>query len=167
MARSRSSRPASFLCGVALAAGMVVGPAAADMHAQNTARNPLGKITKLACSFVVAASGVWKGGVPQAQVQPDVQSVGFFKIDLDSGTAEMDAAAGPLDIVALLTPSSVHFLERSFQGNLTVTSVFAPPDAKGKYRAVRSRHDYLMMAIPGFVAEPTVQQRYGECEAVP
>ena len=40
-----------------------------------------------------------------------------------------------------------------------------PADAKGKYRAVRARHDYLMMAIPGFVAQPTVQQRYGTCEA--
>ncbi len=167
MARSRSSRPTSFLCAALLATGMALGPAAANVGAQNTDRNPLGKVTKLKCSFAVTASGAWKGGVPQAQVQPEMQSVGFLKIDLDSGTAEVDAASGPLDIVALLTPSSVHFLERSFQGNLTATSVFTPADAKGKYRAVRSRHDYLAMALPGFVAEPTVQQRYGECEVVP
>lgn len=167
MARSRSSSAALFLCGVGFLIGMLLGPSVADLRAQNTDRNPLGKVTKLTCSFAVMAAGAWKGGVPQAQVQSEVQSVGFLKIDLDSGTAEVAAAAGPLDIVALLTPSSVHFLERSFQGNLTVTSVFVPADAKGKYRAVRSRHDYLAMALPGFVAEPTVQQRYGECEVVP
>ena len=33
-----------------------------------------------------------------------------------------------------------------------------------RLRAVRSRHDYLQMAIPGFVAEPNVSQHYGECE---
>jgi hypothetical protein len=165
MARSRSSRSLTRR-GVALAAWMAIAAGSTDAGAQNVDRNPLGKATRLTCSFAVTASGAWKSGVPQAQVQQEAQTVGFLKIDLDSGTAEVDAAAGPLDIVALLTPSSVHFLERSFQGNLTVTSVFAPA-ANGKYRAVRSRHDYLMMAIPGFVAEPTVQQRYGECEIVP
>jgi len=147
---------------VAVVSCLLTGTAAAQ---QNTDKNPLGKVTKLTCVFTVAAEGAWKAGVPQAQVKAEEQKVGFLKIDLDSGTAEVDAAAGPLDIIALLTPSSVHFLERSFQGNLTSTSVFAPADARGKYRAVRSRHDYLMMSIPGFVAQPTVQQRYGECEA--
>lgn len=167
MARSRSSSAASWRCAVALAAGLASWPGAIGVVAQNTDRNPLGKVKALKCAFAVTASGAWKDGSPQAEVQAEAQSMGFLKIDLDSGTAEVDAAAGPLDIVALLTPSSVHFLERSFQGNLTVTSVFAPADGKGKYRAVRSRHDYLMMSIPGFVAQPTVQQRYGECEAVP
>jgi hypothetical protein len=140
-----------FLCGQALVA-------------QNTERNPLGKLTHLKCTFTVTASASWKAGPPEVQVKSEELSVAFAKIDLDSGTAEVEAAGGAIDVVALLTGSSVHILERSFQGNLTVTSIFAPANARGKFRAVRSRHDYLMMNIPGFVAEPTVQQRSGECE---
>ncbi len=135
--------------------------------AQSPDKNPLGKIKHLRCSFTVTASGTWKGAPPQAQVKAEDLSVTFSAIDPDGGTAEVEAAGGQIDVVALLTGSSLHLLERSFQGNLTVSSVFAPADAKGKFRAVRSRHDYLMMNIPGFVVEPTVQQRYGECEAVP
>jgi hypothetical protein len=134
--------------------------------AQSTDRNPLGKLKHLKCSFSVTASASWKGGPPQVQVKPEELSVSFTAIDLDGGTAEVEAAGGTIDVVALLTGSSVHILERSFQGNLTVTSIFAPADTRGKFRAVRSRHDYLMMNIPGFVAEPTVQQRAGECEGV-
>ena len=142
----------SLLCGAALIA-------------QTAERNPLGKAKHLKCSFTVTASASWKGGPPQVQVKAEDLSVSFTAIDLDGGTAEVESAGGAVDVVALLTGSSVHILERSFQGNLTVTSVFAPADARGKFRAVRSRHDYLMMNIPGFVADPTVQQRSGECEA--
>lgn len=148
-----------------LATGVVVLVAAAGLVAQSPERNPLAKVKQLRCTTSLTASATWKAGTPQAQLKEEALSVAFEKIDVDGSTAEMEAASGPIEVVALLTGSSMHFLERSFQGNLTVTSVFAPPDAKGKYRAVRSRHDYLMMAIPGFVAEPTVQQRYGECEA--
>jgi hypothetical protein len=45
-----------------------------------------------------------------------------------------------------------------------MVTVLAQKSPKGTLRAVRSRHDYLQMAIPGFVAEPNVSQHYGECE---
>ncbi len=64
-----------------------------------------------------------------------------------------------------LTVSSLHFLERSMLGSVNLTSVFADETPQGKLRAVRSRHEYLQMTVPGFVAEPTVSQYYGECEA--
>ena len=49
-------------------------------------------------------------------------------------------------------------------GSLTMITVLSQKGPKGTLRAVRSRHDYLQMAIPGFVAEPNVSQHYGECE---
>lgn len=149
------------------AGALLLLTAVSPLGAQSPERNPLAKVKHLKCVVSVTAAGGWKGGVAQAQVTPEELSFEISAIDLDDGTAEVLSAGGPVHITALLTGSSVHFLERSFQGNLTVTSVFPPADAKGRYRAVRSRHDYLVMNIPGFIAEPTVQQRYGACETFP
>jgi hypothetical protein len=112
-------------------------------HAQGPGKNPLALAKSLTCNFSVSASGSWKGGEPRAEVKAETISI------------------------ELVAANSLHFLERSLQGNLTVITVFSEPDPKGRYRAVRSRHSYLKMAIPGFVAEPTVSQQYGECEVKP
>jgi len=80
--------------------------------------------------------------------------------DIDGGTARI----GTTHTTALLTQNSVHFMERTMAGSLTMVTVLAQKSPKGTLRAVRSRHDYLQMAIPGFVAEPNVSQHYGECE---
>jgi len=68
-------------------------------------------------------------------------------------------------VTALLTVSSLHFMERTVTGTLNVTTVFVPAGENTPLRAVHSRHDYLPMSIPGFVSEPTVSQSYGTCDA--
>lgn len=83
-------------------------------------------------------------------------------IDAQEGTAHLPGAPG--DITAVLTANSLHFLDRSFLGNLTVMTVFNRESPKGKFRSVRSRHDYTPINIPGLVTEPTVTQTYGSCE---
>ena len=56
-------------------------------------------------------------------------------------------------------------MERTLQGSLSVTTVFSIESTPGKLRAVRSRHEYLKISLPGFVSEPAVSQYYGECVA--
>jgi hypothetical protein len=124
-------------------------------------KNPLDGITMLKCSFPVAVSGSWKDWTPKADLQqgPPLTLV-IDEIDIDGGTARI----GTTHTTALLTQNSVHFMERTMAGSLTMITVLSQKSPKGTLRAVRSRHDYLQMSIPGFVAEPNVSQHYGECE---
>jgi hypothetical protein len=115
----------------------------------------------------VYASASWsKAQEPQAQVrQPETLSLDIDEIDTDSGSGRVTGTAGPVDVTALLTISSLHFMERSVTGTLNITTVFAgDPDAK-TFRAVHARHDYLPMSLPGYQSEPSVSQHYGVCES--
>jgi hypothetical protein len=132
------------------------------LAAQGTEKkSPLAGITKLTCSFPVAVTGSWKDWTAKAELQqgPPLTLV-IEEIDIDGGTARI----GTTHTTALLTQNSVHFMERTMAGSLTMITVLPQKSPKGTLRAVRSRHDYLQMAIPGFVAEPNVSQHYGECE---
>ena len=134
--------------------------------AQTTDKNPLAQVKRLKCRFSVYASGSWtKTQEPQAQVrQPETLQLEIDEIDTDSGSGRVTGTAGPADVTALLTISSLHFMERSVTGTLNITTVFAgDPDAKS-FRAVHTRHDYLPMSLPGFQSEPSVSQHYGVCE---
>src|SRR6266566_212281 len=136
-------------------------------HAQTTDKNPLAKVKSLKCRFTIYASGTWAKTTqePQAQVrQPEQLSLEIDEIDTDSGSGRVTGTAGPADVTALLTLSSLHFMERSVTGTLNITTVFAgDPDAK-TLRAVHARHDYLPMNLPGFQSEPSVSQHYGTCD---
>jgi hypothetical protein len=110
--------------------------------------------------------GAWKTGEPQAQIkQADQFTLTIDDIDTDSGSGRVTGTAGPVEVTALLTVSSLHFMERSVTGTLNITTIFVSDGGVKKFRAVHSRHDYLPMSIPGFTSEPTVTQNYGTCEA--
>ena len=135
------------------------------MAAQSTDKNPLALIKSLKCTFPVYAVGSWKNGEPQAQIKQAAQfSLTIDEIDTDSGSGRVTGTSGPVEVTALLTVSSLHFMERSVTGTLNVTTVFVSEGGAKKFRAVHSRHDYLPMSIPGFQSEPTVSQNYGTCE---
>jgi hypothetical protein len=135
------------------------------MVAQSTDKNPLASVKSLKCRFPVYTVGSWKNGEPKAEVrQAQEFSLEIDEIDTDGGVARVSGTAGPTHVTALLTLSSLHFMERTVTGTLTITTVFASEGAPRKYRAVHSRHDYLPMSLPGFVSEPSVSQNYGECE---
>ena len=136
--------------------------------AQKSDTNPLALVKSLKCSFPVYSAGSWKGGEPQAQIKQGQQfSIDVDEIDTESGTARVVGTIGPVHVTALLTISSLHFMERTVTGTLNVTTVFTSDSGSSptSLRAVHSRHDYLPMSIPGFVSEPTVSQNYGTCEA--
>ncbi|HET9830333.1 MAG TPA: hypothetical protein VFP91_01430 [Vicinamibacterales bacterium] len=145
----------------------IVLTAAHTATAQTTEKNPLAQVKHLKCRFSVYASASWsKAQEPQAQVrQPETLSLDIDEIDTDSGSGRVTGTAGPADVTALLTISSLHFMERSVTGTLNITTVFAgDPDAK-TFRAVHARHDYLPMSLPGYQSEPSVSQHYGVCES--
>lgn len=135
--------------------------------AQTTEKNPLAQVKHLKCQFSVYASGSWtKAQEPQAQVrQPETLQLEIDEIDADSGSGRVTGTAGPAEVTALLTISSLHFMERSVTGTLNITTVFSGDPGAKTFRAVHTRHDYLPMSLPGFQSEPSVSQHYGVCEA--
>jgi hypothetical protein len=139
---------------------------ARPVSAQSTDKNPLALVKSFKCSFPVYSVGAWKTGEPQAQIkQADQFTLTIDDIDTDSGSGRVTGTAGPVEVTALLTVSSLHFMERSVTGTLNITTIFVSEGGVKKFRAVHSRHDYLPMSIPGFTSEPTVTQNYGTCEA--
>jgi hypothetical protein len=140
-----------------------IGVTHAQIPEKNPEKNPLAQIKSLKCAFQYSSAGSWKAGAPQApQVKSDEITFEVDSIDTQEGSARL-IAAEPVYLTALLTASSIHFMERTLQGSLTVTTVFSLEGPDGKLRAVRSRHDYLKMSLPGYVSEPAVSQYYGEC----
>jgi hypothetical protein len=139
--------------------------AAAAGAAQSTDKNPLATVKSLKCTFPVYSVGSWKNGEAKAEVKQAQQfSLEIDEIDTDGGTARVSGTSGPTHVTALLTISSLHFVERTVTGTLTITTVFASEGNAKTFRAVHSRHDYLPMSLPGYVSEPNVSQNYGQCE---
>ena len=136
--------------------------------AQTTDKNPLAQVKSLKCRFAIYASGSWtKTQEAQAQVrQPETLLIDIDEIDTDSGSGRVTGTAGPADVTALLTLSSLHFMERSVTGTLNITTVFSGDPAAKTFRAVHTRHDYLPMNLPGYESAPSVSQHYGVCELV-
>jgi hypothetical protein len=137
--------------------------AAAAGSGMQAAEESLTTIKGLKCAFPLYAAVMWEKGAPKAETKrTDPLLVQVDEIDVDAGTAR----EGTAFVTAILTASTLHVLERTMLGSLTVLSVFAEQTPQGTLRAVRSRHDYIQMSVPGFVAVPTVSQHYGECEAI-
>jgi hypothetical protein len=135
---------------------------ATGARAQTTDKNPLAQVKALKCRFTIYASGSW--GKTTQEPQPETLSVEIDEIDTDSGSGRVTGTAGPSDVTALLTISSLHFMERSVTGTLNVTTVFSGEPGAKTFRAVHTRHDYLPLSLPGYLSEPSVSQHYGICE---
>jgi len=145
---------AVVLCGTVLVAGQTPAP------------NPLAAIKQFKCAFPVYSQGTWRSGAPKADIREGAQlAMEISEIDPDGGTAVIQGTAAPIFVTAFLAPNSIHFMERAITGALNITTVFAPVGTSQVYKAVQSRHDYSPLSLPGFVAEPTVLQSYGECSA--
>ena len=137
--------------------------------AQTTDKNPLAQVKALKCRFAIYASGAWSKATQEASAQvrqPEQLSLEIDEIDSDSGSGRVTGTAGPADVTALLTLSSLHFMERSVTGTLNITTVFSGEPGAKTFRAVHTRHDYLPLSLPGYVSDPSVSQHYGICETV-
>jgi len=148
---------------------LVVIACATAAGAQTTDKNPLTQVKALKCRFTVYAAGTWSKTTqePAAQVrQPETLTLDIDEIDTDSGSGRVTGTAGPAEVTALLTLSSLHFMERSVTGTLNITTVFSGAEGATTFRAVHTRHDYLPLSLPGYVSDPSVSQHYGICESV-
>lgn len=147
---------------------MTAAACAPTANAQSVDKNPLAQVKALKCRFTVYSSGAWAKTTqePSAQVrQPETLGLEIDEIDTDSGSGRITGTAGPAEVTALLTISSLHFMERSVTGTLNITTVFAGAEGAKTFRAVHTRHDYLPLSLPGYVSDPSVSQHYGICES--
>ena len=151
-----------------VAAALVVLLASAHVAtAQTTDKNPLAQVKALKCRFAIYASGAWSKTTQEASAQvrqPEQLSLEIDEIDSDSGSGRVTGTAGPADVTALLTLSSLHFMERSVTGTLNITTVFSGEPGAKTFRAVHTRHDYLPLSLPGYQSDPSVSQHYGVCD---
>ena len=133
---------------------------------QGLSRDELASIHRLRCVFSVSAIGSWEGGQPQGRVKTEgVLSLQIDTIEAQDGSARLSGAgASDSHVVARLSDRSLHFLETDVTGSLSVTTVFAQRSRQGRLKAVHSRTSFLPVDLPGFSAEPSVSQFYGECE---
>jgi hypothetical protein len=130
----------------------------------------LESLKRLRCSFSAATSGVWDpNGSAQARTkeQPNGATVTINNIDVQDGTAEMGGFLREGDNVNVkLAGSTLHFLDISLNGNLTVITVFAKETHDGRLQAVYSHAAYAQGG-PGSASAsaPEGTQYYGDCEA--
>jgi hypothetical protein len=143
----------------------LLGLGARPAFAQSTDKNPLALIKSFKCLFPVYAVEPGKPAEPQAQIkQADQFTLTIDDIDTDSGSGRVTGTAGPVEVTALLTVSSLHFMERSVTEPSTsrpFSCRTAASGSSGPSTAARLPAD----EHPGFTSEPTVTQNYGTCEA--
>jgi hypothetical protein len=169
------SNRASVLVALTVAIAMAVGFSvrAAQRGGRGRNRIPensqlLESLKGLKCSFSAATSGTWDGGSPQAQTktQADGASVTIGKIDVQDGTAEIGGFfRGGDNVNVKLAGTTLHFLDMSLNGGLTVITVFAKETHDGRLQAVYSHAAYVQNG-PGATPNPEATQYYGDCEAV-
>jgi len=118
------------------------------------------------CDFPVMVQAEWVNGEPQPQIKKSaVLTFSFDQIDIGEGSARfVGPTAAPEHIVAQLSGANLHFIDIRPTGSLSITTVFTQASRENKLKAVYTRSDYLAVQMPGFVAQPEVSQRYGECE---
>ncbi|MBI4265398.1 MAG: hypothetical protein HY657_13575 [Acidobacteria bacterium] len=146
----------AFLAAVAGAAGQA--------HAQDAAeRWTSAKGVK--CEFRTLATGNWgRDGAPTGQVRTTPLSFSFSDINLDVGTADVDAKLGAVNAIVQRSGAVMHFILVGSAGYLHTTTVFDAQSRPGRLKAVHSRHEYTDIALPGYTSRP--EQYYGECEIV-
>jgi hypothetical protein len=158
--RARSGAGPTLAAAILMASACLATPP--DAAAQDTSKSRLAAVKKLTCRFALYATGTWTNGEARAEVKPASLSVSFDDIDIDSGTARLTEAFGPMQIIVKLSTWNLHFLDIRSEGALYVTTVFDRESRDGKLKAVHTRHEYTDVAVPGFTAKP--EQYYGECE---
>ena len=126
----------------------------------------LQSVTRLNCSFVAAAQGVWQSDGPVAQVQ-QVQSpatVTIFNINAQDGTAEIGRGLfrEADNVIVKLAGSTLHFLDIGLNGDLDILTVFAREIRDHRLQAVYSRTSYVERGF-GAAAPPAMAQYYGDC----
>jgi len=118
-------------------------------------------VKSITCEFTTVVTGNWVKGVPSAEVRPATLKIAYDKIMLDDGTARVVGAFGDFDIIVRLSTGNLHLVQSFKDGPLYVTTLLPHESRPGKVQAVHTRHEFTLIAMPGFTSRP--QQYYGEC----
>ena len=112
----------------------------------------------LRCAFGPGASADWETGKPVVKSDKFEVVLQFDGIDLKDGKARMIGNQGASDVVVILTPRGITFLERTESGNLSVTTVFTD--------YARGTHDFVVVHSRhiGGLGSPLPSQYHGTCK---
>ena len=127
-------------------------------NAQGDAVEKLFKTKSLKCTFEMGTSGDWEKGELNIEKSRYGGSLHFDSIDLKEGEARLIGKQDATDVMVIVTPGGITFMELTDTGNVIFTTVF-PEYKKGTrdFIAVSSRH----MNLPG---GPLTAQYYGTCK---
>jgi hypothetical protein len=130
---------------------------AVTLVAQVPPEQQLRAARSLKCTFPTIASLDWK----RDDATPRIQSQNFEfivdGIDHKARTARLVGNLGAVDLILVEGIKVTTFVETTPSGNVNLTTVFAEVMSDGRFKAVHSRHVYLIGgALPS--------QAYGSCQ---
>ena len=140
---------------------MVVGGILAAMTACSPPNNtfsgaPMPPMAALSCEFGAVHSGVLNPDY--ARDHPGGRlTLTFTSLDAANGTATLIGNLGAGTVEFRQNGNQLQFIEETVVGNLSVTTVFAPPREGASLPAVHSRH---MLIAP---ANASISQFAGSC----
>jgi len=116
---------------------------------------------RVECRFTQKATGDWKNGEAQVDVEPVDLETTFVDIVVDEGTAEAEGRFGASFIVVRYEYIYLHFMQSFSSGPLYVTSVIAQETTDGRLMAVQTRSEFSPARVPGFTSRP--EMYLGDC----
>jgi hypothetical protein len=110
------------------------------------------------CKFSEGQSTTFDDGSPSSK-RSEFPDLIFDKINVEKGTARIIGNNGAVDIVAMRGSESVHLVEQTATGNLSISTIFTNEKFKkiNSYPIVISRH--MSIAV-----SPHISQHRGLCK---
>jgi hypothetical protein len=134
---------------------LVVLPSPANAQA-------LAKVTSVRCKFSLMAISSLRNEPPTAEIKPSDLELVFDAINADEGTAQLKSNIGAYDIIVRYAQGYLNFIQSYREGKVYVTTILEQKTKTGKFKAMHSRHEFTVVALPGITSSP--EQYYGECE---
>jgi hypothetical protein len=130
---------------------------ASQAIAQTADEAALVSVKSLKCEFPSLVVNAWEKDHPMPQLEKQDFTFHIDGIDLSQKKARMIGNAGSENLITVVGNGVLHFIERTPSGNLNITSVFAARSKMHKFKAVHSRHVFL-------IVRPLPSQAYGYCQ---
>jgi hypothetical protein len=134
-------------------------------HASNA--QALAKVTSVRCKFSLMAASNLRTDPPTAEIKPADLELQFVAINADEGTAQLKTiitTGPPYDIIVRYAQGYLTFIQAFREGQVYITTILEQKTKSGKFKAMHSRHEFTVIALPSFTSSP--EQYYGECEVL-
>lgn len=128
----------------------------------NPLQDQLAEATRLECRFAALGRAEWGADAASIELSDTDLEVIFFDIDVEEGSAEVEAQYGGQSyIVVRFSNGYLHLMQSFRAGPLYVTSVIAQETTDGRMMAVQNRVEYSSVVLPGFTSRP--ETYVGDC----